>query len=138
MIEYLAGILAARIAVVFCILSIALPYALRRNRLSRGLGFAQEHATPYLRRLWPHYWVGYAILALTTLHAGSIMGAMGRANANGILAATLAFFLLVFEIALGLMLKQDGLPSRRPLRLLHFWIMTAFAVSLGLHLWWNA
>ena len=138
MLWYASGSVAARVSVLLCVLSIVLPYLLRRNRLSRGLGFAQEHASPYLHRLWPHFWSGYSILALSTLHAGTVMRAMGRANANGILAATAAFFVLVFEIAVGLTLKQDGLPQRRPLRRLHFWMMTIFVVTLGLHLWWNA
>ncbi len=134
---YLFGCLAGRIATVLCAVVIALPYLLRRNRLSRGLGFAQEHATPYLRRLWPHFWVGYSILALTVVHMGSVMGAMGRANGAGIWAATGALFLLLVEITQGLNLKDERLPARRPARRLHFWTMVGFVAALSLHLWWN-
>jgi hypothetical protein len=137
MIVYFIGSLAGRVATVLCVLVIALPYLLRSNRLSRGVGLAQEHATPYLRRLWPHFWVGYFILALSTVHAGTVMRAMGRANSAGILAATGAFFLLLFEIALGLNLKDERLPVRRPMRRLHFWTMVGFAGALGAHLWLN-
>ena len=137
MILYFIGGLAGRVATVLSGLVIALPYLLRRNRVSRGLGLAQEHAVPYLRRLWPHFWVGYVIVALSTVHVGSVMGAMGRANGAGIWAATGAFFLLVFEIVLGLNLKEERLPVRRPLRRLHFWTMGAFVGALGLHLWLN-
>ncbi len=137
MILYFIGGMAGRVATVLCLLVIALPYLLRRNRVSRGLGLAQEHAVPYLRRLWPHFWVGYVILALSTVHTGTVMGAMGRANSAGIWAATGAFFLLVFEIVLGLNLKEERLPVRRPLRRLHFWTMAVFVVALGLHLWLN-
>ena len=133
---YFVGALAGRIATVLCVLVIALPYLLRRNRLSRGLGLAQDHAAPYLRRLWPHFWLGYAILALSTLHAGTV--AMKRANSAGVWAATAAFFLLLFEIMLGLTLKEEQLSSRRPLRQLHFWTMAAFVAALGVHLWMNA
>lgn len=137
MIVYLIGSLAGRIATVLCAVAIALPYLLRRNRLSRGLGFAQEHAAPYLRRLWPHFWVGYLILALSVVHMGSVMGAMGRANGAGIWAATTALFLLLIEILQGLNLKDETLPARRPARRLHFWTMAGFVAALGLHLWWN-
>ena len=137
MLVYLIGSFAGRVATLLCGLVVALPYLLRRNRLSRGLGLAQEHASPYLRRLWPHFWVGYAILALSVVHAGTVMGAMGRANGIGIMAATGAFFLLLFEIALGLNLKDARLGTRQPVRRLHFWTMVGFAAALGLHLWLN-
>ncbi len=137
MIVYFIGSLAGRVATVFCVLVIGLPYLLRRSRLSRGLGLAQERATPYLRCLWPHFWIGYGILALSTLHAGTVMRAMARANSIGILSATAAFFLLLFEIALGLNLKDEHLSTRRPMRQLHFWAMAAFVAALGMHLWLN-
>lgn len=98
---------------------------------------AQEQAAPYLRRLWPHFWLGYVILALSIVHAGTVMGAMRRANSAGLLAATGAFFLLLFEIVLGLSLQDEGLSGRRPLRRLHFWTMAAFVATLGLHLCLN-
>src|SRR3974390_3294051 len=113
MIGYFLGSLAGRVATLLCVLVILLPYVLRRSRFSRGLGFAQEHATPYLRRLWPHFWLGYAILALSTLHAGSVSRAMARANGAGIWAATVAFFLLVFEVAAGVGLEEAGVAARR-------------------------
>jgi len=137
MMVYLVGSLAGRVATALCVLVIALPYLLRRNRLSRGLGLAQEYATPYLRRLWPHFWVGYLVLALSLLHAGTVMGAMGRANGAGIWAATGAFFLLLFEIIVGLSLKDARTSPRRPLRRIHFWGMAGFVGALGLHLWLN-
>jgi hypothetical protein len=137
MIPYLIGSVTGRVATVLCVVVIVLPYLLRRNRLSRGLGLAQEHATPYLRRLWPHFWIGYAILALSVVHAGTVMGEMGRANVAGIWAGTAVFFLLLFEMVLGLTLKDDRLAERRPLRRIHFWTMTAIVTALGLHLWRN-
>ncbi|HUA16348.1 MAG TPA: hypothetical protein VMG31_13710 [Verrucomicrobiae bacterium] len=133
---YIIGGLAARIAAALCIFAVALPYALRR-RSFRPPQARQKCAPSYLRRLWPHFWVGYAILALSTLHAGTAMDTMPRANRTGVVAATAAFFLLVFELALGLALKNVNLSSRRPLRRLHFWIMTAFITVLALHIWMN-
>jgi hypothetical protein len=87
--------------------------------------------------LWPHFWVGYFVLALSTLHAGTVMSAMVRANGAGIWAAAAAFFLLVFEIVLGLSLKDEAFSPRRPLRRLHFWMMAGFVGALGVHLWLN-
>ena len=139
MLVYFVGMLAGRVATALCVLVIALPYVLRRNRLSRGLGLGlAQDAAPYLRRLWPHFWVGYAILALSVLHAGSVGRAMGRANGTGIWAATAAFFLLLFEIVLGLSLKDEALEGRRQLRRIHFWTMTAIVVTLAAHVWLNA
>jgi hypothetical protein len=138
MTSYLVGGLAARIGTVLCVALILLPYVLRRNRLSRGIGLAPEHNVPYLRRLWPHFWIGYVVLALSMLHAGTVMPAMGRAKSAGIWAATAAFFLLLFEVVLGLSLKEADLSPRRPMQRLHFWMMVGFVSALGMHLWWNA
>ena len=135
---YFIGGIAARVATVLCVVLIVLPYLLRRNRLSRGLGLAQKNGAPYLRRLWPHFWVGYAVLALSTLHAGTVMPAMGRANGTGIWAATGAFFLLLFEVVLGLSLKEEGCAERRAMRRVHFWVMVTFVGGLAIHLWVNA
>jgi hypothetical protein len=137
MLLYVVGTLAARIATVLCVVVIVLPCLLRRNRLSGRLGLAQEHAVPYLRRLWPHFWVGYLILAYSLLHAATVMGAMRRASAAGIWAATGAFFLLLFELVVGLSLREENLKSRKPLRRIHFWIMILFVALLGMHLWLN-
>jgi hypothetical protein len=135
--SYLIGEIAARVAVVLCVFTIALPYLLRRGRVSRGFGLAQDHAVPYLRRMWPHVWMGYAILALSTAHAGTVMGAMAHANRFGLLAATAAFFVLLFGVVVGLSLRDETLPQRRPVRRLHFWTMIAFVALLAAHLYWN-
>ena len=136
MLAYVVGVLAARIATLLCVVTIALPYLLRGNRLRR-IGLAPERAVPYLRRLWPHFWTGYVILGLSTLHAATLMGAMKRANGVGVWAATGALFLLVYEVAVGLVLKDQRVDGRRSLRRIHFWIMLAFATTLLLHLAMN-
>jgi hypothetical protein len=137
MILYLVSSLAARIAIVMCVVVILLPYGLRRNRVSLGLGLAQERPRPYLYRLWPHFWLGYLILALSTVHAGTVMMVSSRANRAGILAASAAFFLLLFEIVLGLSLKDGEVSARKSLRRVHFWTMLAFVGALAVHLWLN-
>jgi len=137
MLLYGVGSVAARVATVLCVVVIAIPYLLRRNRLSPGLGLAREHAVPYLRRLWPHFWVGNLILALSFVHAGTAMRATTRAVSAGIWAATAAFFLLLVEVGLGLSLREEGPTARKPLRRIHFWIMVSFVGFLGMHLWLN-
>lgn len=85
----------------------------------------------YLRRLRPHFWVGYGILGSSMVHAGRVMPAMRRAHPRGIQAATAAFFRLLFEVVLGLCLKDERLPGRGPARRLYFWTMAAFVGALG-------
>ena len=85
-----------------------------------------------------HFWTGYIILALSIVHASSVMRAMRRANVIGIWAASLAFALLLSEIVIGLALRQAGRNAKSSLRKAHFWIMILFVCFLGAHLWWNA
>jgi hypothetical protein len=138
MTTYLLSSIAGRVAVVLCAFAILLPYVLRRSRLSRTLGFAQDNASPYVHRLWPHFWLGYLILAFSIVHAGTVMAAMARANQAGLWAATVALFLLVLAVMFGLSLKDVGLTGRTLIRRLHFWTMAAVVVSLAVHLWLNA
>jgi hypothetical protein len=138
MTAYTISIVAGRVAVVFCGFTILLPYVLRRNRVSRILGLAQENAAPYLHRLWPHFWLGYLILAFSIIHAGTVMAAMSHANQAGIWAATVALFLLMLEVMLGLCLKEIHASGRIFLRRLHFWNMATVVTLLAAHLWLNA
>src|SRR5579872_92430 len=132
---YLVGSVAARIATVLCVIVIALPYGLRRNRVSEWLGIQPRAGVSYRARMWPHFWMGYVILALSIAHVGLAMSAMGRANPTGILAATAAFFLLLFEIALGLTLRKPSAASRKSLLRIQFWMMVAFLAMLAVHVW---
>src|SRR5215469_6407267 len=131
MLRYLIGGLAARTATVLYPFVAALPYLLRRNRLTRA------NPAPHLPRLWPHFWMGYSILALALVHASLAMPARARTNPVGILAATAAFFLLLGEVVVGLILRETRPTARRPLRRMHFWIMIVFAAALTIHLCLN-
>ena len=135
--RYFISSLAARTATVLFVCVAVLPYRLRRNRLSRGIGRAPANPAPYLPRLWPHFWMGYSILVLSFVHASVAMQPKARQNPLGILAATAAFFLLLGEVAVGPTLKKDRTTTRRPLRRIHFWIMIGFAGALTIHLWLN-
>ena len=134
MLVHLLGSVTGRLAVVLCVLTVALAYVLRRGR---ALGIGETLAVPYIKRLWPHFWVGYGILGLTAIHVGAVMGSMGRANGAGIWAATVALFLLLFEVTTGLTLKERTLPRRKTTRRIHFWTMVGLGATLALHVWWN-
>jgi uncharacterized membrane protein len=82
--------------------------------------------------------MGYLLLALSFLHASLAMQPKARTNPVGILAAAIAFFLLLGEVVVGLTLKEDRTTTRRPLRRIHFWIMIVLAGALTIHLWLNA
>src|SRR5215467_1026463 len=135
MLPYLIGSLAARTAAVLCPFVAALPYLLRR---SRRIGLARPNPAPHLPRLWPHFWMGHAILVLAFVHASLAMPPKARTNPVGILTATGAFFLLLGEVVVGLTLRETRPTTRRPLRRIHFWIMIVFAVALTIHLWLNS
>ena len=56
-------------ATILIAAQIVLPYLLRPSGLSRVLGLARQRGSAYLRRLLPHYWIGYLLLVLSAAHA---------------------------------------------------------------------
>jgi uncharacterized membrane protein YjfL (UPF0719 family) len=58
---------------------------------------------------------------------------MGRADAIGIWAATLALCLLFLQLGLGLILKT-GAPNQQQIRRWHFWSMFGLVVLVLAHL----
>ncbi|HUB02616.1 MAG TPA: hypothetical protein VL983_08015 [Terriglobales bacterium] len=120
---------------------IALPYILR-GAPRRVPGQGATGQTPVrvmsLRaKLWPHYWLGYALGALVAAHSTFVMGpVMARTDAVGIWAATLALALLVLQLSLGLMLKGEikgSSPGGTQLRRWHFWSMFVFVGLVVIH-----
>jgi hypothetical protein len=124
-------------------ITIALPYIIRntlRHTTAQSSAASSSARLPSLPvpgwriRLWPHYWLGYALLALVLVHTSFVMGpAMGRSDATGIWSATLALCLLFLQIALGLILKE-GTGNQRLMRRWHFWSMIVFIALLLTHL----
>ena len=103
------------IASILLSLEILLPYLLRPTRLSGPLDLPRSYAKPYLRRLWPHYWAGYLLLALSVTHAWIPMQASGylkRANIFGLWFATAALSLLLLQVTLGL--RSAGFAAANP------------------------
>jgi hypothetical protein len=139
MIAYFVGSTTGWIAVILTAFEIALPYLLRLVSLGHTLSQPQNQSSTYLERMWPHYWVGYLLAALSLTHASAVMGGpAGRANAEGLWAATGALLLLFLQVLLGLYLQSGGAPRRRLVLRCHFWVMTTFAALLTLHLGLNA
>jgi hypothetical protein len=120
------------ILVALAAVAIALPFLLRRTTLSVALGLVDARSTPYLRRMRPHYWLGYLITGITLAHAVVPMAAgfAGRVNALGLYLATGALFLLFGQVLLGMSLRQPGVSGRRGIRRWHFWGMVGI-VTLG-------
>ena len=118
-------------------IEILLPYLLRRTALSSWLGVA-TYARPYLARMSPHYWIGYALLTLATVHGWMAMspGHMAGMDLAGVWFATAAWFLMLSQIVLGLYLQAPG-RKRASLRAWHYWVMVTLVVCLGLHIWLN-
>jgi hypothetical protein len=104
---------------------LAMPYLLR----TRGA------KTPYLRRMWPHFWLGYLAFAVSFAHTWFTMrsGSMRGINVAGVWIATVALLIMLWQIAVGLMLRDPTQSDRRALRRTHFWTMTLVAVLIGVH-----
>jgi hypothetical protein len=92
--------------------------------------------TPYLRRLWPHYWLGYLALLVSSAHAWLAMrsGNMRGINSSGVWIATLALLIMLWQIAVGLTLRDPTQSNRRTLRRIHFWTMTSVAGFIIVHI----
>jgi hypothetical protein len=118
----------------------ALPYIFRntlRNPPPSAGGLPER--MPNLRaKMWPHYWLGYALLALVLAHTSFVMGpVMGRTDATGIWAATLALCLLFLQVSVGLILKSGTnirSSNQRSIRRWHFWTMLGFIGLVLIHL----
>lgn len=132
----ITGWIASRVLLIV----VLLPYLLRPGRLSRVFSKVPDSAAPYLRRMRPHYWLGYAAAAASMVHAWFPMqaGFARRTNAGGLWLATLALLLLFFQAGLGLILQDPAAKQRKALRNAHYWIMATVICLLTLHVWLNA
>jgi hypothetical protein len=126
MIRFLLVSVTGWVAVLAMGIVAALPYVLR-NKAPQPSAEGGTARLPALQaRMWPHYWMGYALVALVLTHASFVMGpAMGRSDAAGMWAATLALCLLFLQVGLGWILKggAKGEGNPRQLRRWHFWTM---------------
>ena len=111
----------------------ALPYMLRGRSASAISGNLPTRLRTPQTRMWLHYRIGYALVGLVLAHASFVMGpAMGRSDAVGIWAATLALCLMFFQVGLGLTLKS-GSRHQLQVRRLHFLSMIGFIALVLTH-----
>jgi cytochrome b561 len=106
---------------------LAMPYLKRRTPGAK---------TPFLRRMWPHYRLGYLVFFVSFAHAWLAMrsGNMRVINSAGVRIATIALLIMLWQIAVGLMLRNPAQSSRRPLRRTHFWTMALVAGLIVVHI----
>ncbi len=135
MINYLATAISGWMGAIGIASGSMLPYLLRSTALSRWLGMELANSRPYLARMWSHYWVGYSIAGLSTVHAWLPMsGGHIRTDTSGLWMATVALGLLWLQVFIGLMLRQPiAATDRKMLRLWHFWGMFAIVGLVALH-----
>ena len=83
---------------------------------------------PTIRRMRPHYVVGYAAFAVALIHVFYAMGLMRSADSAGLRYATAGLAVLALQTFVGASLQDAG--SYR--RLLRAWHLTAFAALVVL------
>jgi hypothetical protein len=95
---------------------------------------------PYLRRMWPHYWLGYLTFFVSFAHAWIAMrsGNMRGMNLSGLWIATVALIAILWQIGVGLLLRDPTQSNRCALRHLHFWTMALVAGLIALHVALNS
>ncbi|MEO9169698.1 MAG: hypothetical protein ABI282_11325 [Candidatus Baltobacteraceae bacterium] len=91
-----------------------------------GLLLRRLRAGTFIRRMRPHFVLGYAALVLALVHVGASMGAMGGANGTGIWLALIALLGLGLQAFTGTNLQSPG--SYRTL--LRRWHVVLFAAVL--------
>lgn len=95
----------------------------------------RARAPDLLRRLRPHYVLGYAAIALGLAH--SVLAITRRplppAAEAGLWLGSLAALLLVAQLLLGRGLREPALPGRARARRAHVWLMAAILALVALH-----
>ncbi len=136
MLKYLLTAGTGWLATIAVALGGLLPYLLRPTKISVASGFDLVSSRPYLARLWPHYWIGYAVAGLSTVHASLPMaGSQPQLHAEGLWIASVALGMLWVQVWCGLMLRGSLSPRiRRSLRRLHFWSMFLMITLIAMHI----
>jgi hypothetical protein len=89
--------------------------------------------SPYLKRMWPHYWFGYLLLLLSLIHTVVLIQARGLHGLH-VLGLWLAAGGLLF------LLVQSAGPSlvrRAPMRSWHYWLMFGVVIVVAVHVCLN-
>ena len=136
MLKYVLTAGAGWLAAIALALGALLPYLLRPTPISNISGLELTSSRPYLTRMWPHYWIGYVVAGVSTLHASLPMaGAQSQLHQEGLWLATVALGLLWVQVWCGLMLRGHLSRSLRiGLRRFHFWSMFIMVALIALHI----
>src|SRR5271165_3473180 len=94
--------------VVMTAATVSVPFLLRRQLRGAQLRVKFQKGRTFLKRMWPHYWLGYTIAAFTLIHAVLALGSGAGAGVNvlGLMLASAALFLVFFQVLLGLNLRN--------------------------------
>jgi hypothetical protein len=125
--DYLQSALSGWAGVLLFGSGLAMAYLLRRSAGATA---------PYLRRMWPHYRLGYLTFFVSFAHAWFAMrsGNIRGINLTGVWIATVALIVILWQIGVGLLLRVPAQLKRRALRRLHFWSMALVAGLIVLHI----
>ena len=126
MMDYVRTALTGWAAFLLFVASLLLPYLIRRTR---------SHGVPFLKQLWPHYWIGYGLPVIAFIHAWIPMrtGNLRGINMTGLWLATIALMLLAVQLFIGLQLQSPTQSNRKRLRAAHFWTMALLAGLIVIH-----
>lgn len=95
-----------------------------------------KRTPPLVRRMRPHYVLGYAALAFACVHVAFAMGLMREAPGAGLRFATVALIALGAQTFVGASLQDPG-GYRRPLRVWHLSMIAVLAFTLIVHVMVN-
>jgi hypothetical protein len=90
------------------------------------------------RTVSAHVMAGFAVAGLAFLHTLTVLPALGSPAAIGggmsaLIAAGVAFFLLIAHAGLGLQLKEPKLKERPRKRRMHLTTATLIGIAVGVH-----
>lgn len=96
---------------------------------------------PYLARivrmpsLKPHYWLGFLVPTVVFVHASLPMssGRLSGSGRIGMLLATAALLLMVWQAGVGVSLRRAKGIERRSTRRIHFWTVLVVVCLVGGH-----
>lgn len=109
---YLQSAFSGWVGVLLFGSGLAMPYLLRHQ---------PGTTMPFLRRIWPPYWLGYLSFFTSFAHAWWAMrNGMREMNLPGVCFATAALPVILWQISVGLLLRNPIQSNRRKLRRLHF------------------
>jgi hypothetical protein len=103
--------------------------------LGAGIGIPYVGRSLGLASLRPHYWLGFLVPAIAFLHAWLPMSAghMRGFNQTGLLLATAALFVMLWQMGLGLTLRAAKGIERRNTRRIHLATMLIIVALVAGH-----